>query len=342
MILDVAEHALMITGFVLIMMLIIEYINVQTKGIWQENLQKNRLNQYLLSAFLGILPGCLGAFSVVSLYSHKMVSFGALAAAMIATSGDEAFVMLSMFPVDALYLNATLFFVAIATAYLCDVIFKNKAASFYTDMHTFELHEEKECISFSISHSIKQVKDISFKRLILILMLILFMVTLFVGQSNLSQWNFKTLIFILGIGISLFIVISVPEHFLKVHLYEHIVKKHLVRIFLWTFATLLAVDFIESYVNIESWRKENTTTVLIAASILGIIPESGPHFVFVTMYAKELIPFAVLLASSISQDGHGTLPLLAVSFRAFVWLQIVAVSVAIIVGLFFLFVMKVL
>ncbi|GAG92770.1 unnamed protein product, partial [marine sediment metagenome] len=28
------EHALMITGFVLMMMLIIDYINVQTQGIW--------------------------------------------------------------------------------------------------------------------------------------------------------------------------------------------------------------------------------------------------------------------------------------------------------------------
>jgi hypothetical protein len=336
MIIDVAQHALMITSFVLIMMLIIEYINIQTEGIWQENLRKNRLNQYLLSAFLGLLPGCLGAFTVVSLYSHKMLSFGALAAAMIATSGDEAFIMLAMFPVDALYLNGVLLVVAIFTAYLCDVIFKNKAVSFHTDIHKFELHEEKECASLNIPDIIGQLRDISYMRLILIIMFTLFMGALFFEQLSLSEWNWKKIVFITGIGISLFIVITVPEHFLKVHIYEHVVKKHLLRIFLWTFAALLAVDYIENYINIEPWLQENMTTVLIAASVLGIIPESGPHFVFVTMYAKEMIPFAVLLASSISQDGHGTLPLLAVSFRAFLWLQIVAVTVAIIVGLFFL------
>jgi hypothetical protein len=34
MITDVLEQALMITSFVLIMMLLIEYINVQTRGSW--------------------------------------------------------------------------------------------------------------------------------------------------------------------------------------------------------------------------------------------------------------------------------------------------------------------
>jgi len=88
MIIGVFKHALMITSFVLIMMLLIEYINVQTRGSWQQSLKKTRLGQYVLGAVLGVIPGCLGAFTVVSLYSHRTVSFGALVAAMIATSGD--------------------------------------------------------------------------------------------------------------------------------------------------------------------------------------------------------------------------------------------------------------
>ncbi|MCK4348834.1 MAG: hypothetical protein KAW47_09485, partial [Thermoplasmatales archaeon] len=51
--------------------------------------------------------------------------------------------------------------------------------------------------------------------------------------------------------------------------------------------------------------------VLLIASLIAIIPEFGPHLVFVTMFAKGLIPFSVLLASSIVQDGHGMLPLLS-------------------------------
>ena len=67
MLIGVLKHALMITSFVLIMMLLIEYINVQTRGSWQLALRKSRFGQYVLGALLGVVPGCLGAFTAVSL-----------------------------------------------------------------------------------------------------------------------------------------------------------------------------------------------------------------------------------------------------------------------------------
>jgi len=48
-----------------------------------------------------------------------------------------------------------------------------------------------------------------------------------------------------------------------------------------------------------------------------IIQESGPHMVFVTIYANDLVPFAVLFVILISQDGHGSLPLFSVSTKVF-------------------------
>jgi len=95
-------HALMITGFVFMMMLMIEYLNVLSRGFLHQELSSSRLKQYLLASFLGATPGCLGAFAAVTLYSHRVFSMGALVAAMIATSGDEAFIMLSMIPKKAL------------------------------------------------------------------------------------------------------------------------------------------------------------------------------------------------------------------------------------------------
>lgn len=37
--------------------------------------------------------------------SHNVVSFGALVTAIIATSGDEAYVMFSIFPLEALWIT---------------------------------------------------------------------------------------------------------------------------------------------------------------------------------------------------------------------------------------------
>ena len=72
---------------------------------------------------------------------------------------------------------------------------------------------------------------------------------------------------------------------------------------------------------------------MLIAVIVGIIPESGPHLIFVTLFAQGTIPFSILLASSIVQDGHGTLPLLAVSGRAFNWLKLVNIAFGLIIGI---------
>jgi hypothetical protein len=49
----------------------------------------------------------------------------------------------------------------------------------------------------------------------------------------------------------------------------------------------------------------------LVAAVVGVIPESGPHLVFVALFASGVLPFSVLLASSAVQDGQGMLPLLA-------------------------------
>jgi hypothetical protein len=55
--------------------------------------------------------------------------------------------------------------------------------------------------------------------------------------------------------------------------------------------------------------------------------------VFVTLYARGAIPFGVLLASSIVQDGHGMLPLLAESKRGFLSVKAVNFVVGLLAGL---------
>jgi hypothetical protein len=161
-------------------------------------------------------------------------------------------------------------------------------------------------------------------------------VALSIGILGGNIWNWKKIIFFVGSIISIFIILTVPDHFLKEHIWKHIIKKHFLRVFLWTLGALLTVHFIENFLDIISWIKTNTLSILGLATIIGIIPESGPHMIFVTMFSQGLIPFAVLLASSISQDGHGTLPLLSVSRKIFIYLKIINIVIALIIGFIFL------
>ena len=330
---EVTKHALVITSFVLIMMLLIEYINVQTKGSWQESLQKKPIGQYILGSMLGVTPGCLGAFMVVSLYSHRAVSFGALVATMIATSGDEAFVMFSMFPLQALYLSVILFSVAIAGGWIADRIFNKQEQFLMHEDHELQVHEPELCCCISSKDIWPQLRQPTLPRAVLIILVSALLFALLNGVLVSTNWDWKKIIFTLGAGFSLFVVSTATDHFLEQHLWEHVIKKHLLKVFLWTFAALFTIHYLDTWLDIGTLIQDNLYVVLIIAVLVGIIPESGPHMVFVTLFAQGTIPFTILLASSIVQDGHGTLPLLAVSRGAFIWLKVVNVIIGLLLGL---------
>ena len=117
------------------------------------------------------------------------------------------------------------------------------------------------------------------------------------------------------------IVISVSEHYLKEHIFHHIVKKHLWKIFLWSFGALLFVNVGLKFWNLEIFVQQHMVWVLLIAALTGIIPESGPNLLFVMLFVNGTIPFSVLLTSSIVQDGHGMLPMFAYSLKDSLWIK---------------------
>jgi len=329
----VISHAIMITGFVFVMMLAIEYINVQTKGVWQKNLSSSKWKHYFFAAFLGAIPGCLGAFTAVALFSHRLISFGAIVTAMIATSGDEAFVMFAMFPGKATILTIILFIVAVLSGYLVDKFEIGKKFLDKFEENSFPIHEEEKCDCFPKKNILQSLFKPTIYRtsLLVVVGLLLLAVGLDYVAGGAKFWIRATIIIVTSF--SLFVVATVPDHFLKEHLWDHIVKVHILRIFLWTFGTLLAVHLLMENFDVNTLIADNMLILLFVAVLVGMIPESGPHLVFVTLFAQGTIPFYILLASSISQDGHGMLPLLAESKKGFIAVKIVNVIVALIIGL---------
>lgn len=132
--------------------------------------------------------------------------------------------------------------------------------------------------------------------------------------------------------IVLFVLLFASDHFIEEHLWNHVIKKHLLTIFGWTFGVLLVLGIALQYIDIDHWISDNTALMILLATLIGIIPESGPHLIFVTLFAAGVVPFPVLLASSISQDGHASIPLLAESRRSFLWAKTINCAVALAAG----------
>lgn len=329
---ETIKHTLMITGFVGVMMLVIEYLNVFTQGEWQKRIRHRFWGQYLLAALLGATPGCLGAFAVVAMYSHRTLSVGAVVATMIATAGDESFVMFAMIPRTALPLHGILLLLGIVSGALTDKLLGRRLTSRLSCETDFAIHEEAHCVCFPRGEILAQWKRCSPTRGTLSISLALFLTAIYSGQIGPPSWNWIRVSLALVSMIAFFIVVTVPDHFLEDHLWRHVVRGHVPRIFLWTLGAMLFLHLVVEQWDIADAIRQNQWIVLGVAGLVGIIPESGPHLVFVTMFSKEIIPFSILLTSSIVQDGHGMLPLLAHSRRAFVTVKLINLLVGVVVG----------
>ena len=333
MIVETLTESLMISAFVFVMMLAIEYINVYTQGAAQHAICARRGRQYLIATGLGATPGCLGAFASVSLYVHGLLSLGALVGCMIATSGDEAFVLLAMNPKTGLFLMAILFVIGLGAAWLTDRVYPNAEWENSRACRDLVAHENAPCGLCTWNEFVSHWRQCSAHRVILSIGLILFIGAVALGEVGPQQWNWIRITLLATSLFTVFIVATVSDHFLEEHLWEHVARRHALRIFVWTFGALLVTHFVSNHLAVEQWIHQNTLTLLFLACVLGIIPESGPHLLFVTLFADGDIPFSILLASSIVQDGHGMLPLLGDSVRAFVVVKAINLAIGLLVGL---------
>lgn len=342
----------MITTFVLVMMMVIEYLNVKTRGDWAHKLKKSPFLQIVLAAILGIIPGCLGTYTVVSLYSHEVIRFSALVTAMIATSGDEAFVLFSLMPQYALLINGVLLVIAIVTGYLLMKFGKRFEFFCVSPGHMVVHQEELDAHPQTPSSIYQNLKNITFIRALLIGGVSLFLLGMFTGvfhhehldiatlngaQPHLHEQeehgiNWVLITYIVVITMAMYIFLTSSDHFLEDHLWGHVIKKHFFKILGWTFGAMVLVAFLSGFYEMNTWISENLWMILVLAVLIGIVPESGPHLVFVIMFFQGLIPFSILLASSIVQDGHGALPLLAESRKSFFTMKAINVAVGFIAG----------
>ena len=340
---EALRTAVLVSGLVVIMMMLIESFNVESRGRAFAPLRKSGFVQVLSSALLGSLPGCVGGFAVVSLYTHRMLSFGALLAMMIATVGDESFMMLAMFPGKAAVLFIVLFSLGVVTGLLVDRFGKGGRQLPTRLEDTYDIHEEDGHQHDGDSPEGRS-RHFGWKRAVMFLGVGLFLAALLSGwleeddgaaDAGLSLFDEEWLFWFFS-ALSLVVVgalVFASDHFVEEHLWEHIVCRHLPSIFAWTFGVLLAVGVLFRFVDLQAWISDNMTLMVLLAILVGLIPESGPHLVFVTLFAGGVIPFDVLLANSIVQDGHASLPLIADSKSAFFKAKALKVGIALVVFL---------
>jgi hypothetical protein len=243
---------------------------------------------------------------------------------MIATTGDESFVMLAMIPKQAVVLHAILFIVGLSAGVLTDTVAGWRTARLPATCEGLEIHLEEECDCLPRGRVLEQLRQCSAARGTLGVALGLFIIAIATGQVGPPAWDWIRVTLVTASVGALFVVLTVPDHFLETHLWQHVARAHIPRVFLWTLGALLAMHFLTKVYHLEGTIQRGKWLVLVVACLVGLIPESGPHLIFVTLYAQGAVPLSILLASSIVQDGHGMLPMLAHSRRDFAIVKAIA------------------
>ena len=328
MLTEVLRHSVEVTASVTVLMITVESITGVTQGVWPKALGASRWQQYLAAIVLGAMPGCLGTYAIVTLYTYRRLSFGALVACMVATSGDESFVMLAMFPKKAVLLFSGLAVVGVVAGALTDALLGRRSTSSASSADTGD-----DTVSALAGLTFpRRLRRPSLARSAIGAGITIFILTVLGGQLGPESWNgLRWALLILG-ATAWAAVLTVSEPFLESRLWQRVVLRQSSRLFAWTFGALFLIVGFEHLDLSATFFGDNRWAVLGAASLLGIIPESGPQLLIVTLYDEGLVPLSTLVASSIVQDGHGMLPLLAASRIDFLEVKAINLVAGLLVG----------
>ena len=283
--------------------------------------------QVPMASLLGALPGCGGAVVVITAFARGNIRLGAMVAALIATMGDAAFLLLAKEPTTYLKLMSISIFAAVISGWTVD------------RFHRGELY----------SSEIKHFEKIGIGKLRTRDKLFMAFAApgLFLGILQLAQVdinNFGTLVTILGL-LGAFLSISVwvlsPINAVSSSDDHPFTRSSEETSFVtvWVIAGFLAYEYAYAFfgLDLEVLAEAAWIFLPILAILVGFIPGCGPQVLVTTLYLNGIIPFAALIGNAISNDGDALFPAIALTPRMAVIATLYSGIPALIISYFFLF-----
>lgn len=280
------------------------------------------------AAVLGATPGCGGAVIVVAAYSSGNVGLGAVVAALTATMGDAAFLLIATRPDVAAVVLPVSLAVGVITGYIVDLLEKRD----YRDS------AQAQCELAPLIGK-PRVKDYAY--------LAFAIPGLFFGLAQIFQFDFEafgiwpTVIGLAGVAVGLF-VWSTSNLQAMTHQKDAPVTRMAEEtsfISIWVIFAYLAYDYLVSFtgVDLEAMFSSVAIALPLIAIIIGFVPGCGPQVLVTTLYINGVIPFAALIGNAISNDGDALFPAIALNPKAAVLATAYSAIPAIIVAYGFFF-----
>ena len=261
--------------------------------------------QVPLASLLGATPGCGGAVVVVAAYSSGNVGFGAVVAALTATMGDAAFLLIATRPDAAMVVLPLSLTVGVLTGWIIDAL---KIGGMVSE-------ESAQCeLAPLIGRT--RAKDYIY--------LAIAIPGLVIGISQLAQvdlvavyGDFMIWVGMAGIAIGL-LVWSTSDMQAMTNAKDSPITRMAEEtsfITVWVIGAYLAFDYIVAYAGLDLKSLFNSVGVLLpmVGIVIGFIPGCGPQVLVSTFYINGLIPFSALMGNAISNDGDALFPAIALN-----------------------------
>ena len=342
---SVADAYIAVTSFVAGTLLLFysleKYCNIDLEHIF---LKKPKLEVFL-SSFLGALPGCGGAIIVLTQYSRGKASFGSVVAALTATMGDAAFLLIAKEPMIGLLIFFIGFIVGFISGVMvnlihgksfmkmngCDVIKLNSKPSNYKTSKTLDLFWIILIIPgivFGILSAFQIDLDAFFSNELI--------------ENPITFYGFFA-------GLLCFVMWVIP--IVSGYKYnpsgsnEKIIRRTVSDtnfITGWVILAFLAYELTVHLGNLdlEAIFKSYYAFVPLIAIVVGFLPGCGPQILVTTLYLNGIIPLSAQIGNAISNDGDALFPAIALHPKAAVKATIYSGIPAIIVGYSYFFIFE--
>ena len=306
-----------VAGTLLLFFTLEKYLKIDLKNIL---LNKPKLEVFI-GSFLGALPGCGGAIIVLTQYSRGKASFGSVVAALTATMGDAAFLLIAREPATGLLILLIGFFVGYVSGLLvnsihgksfmkmngCDLIRLNCKPSKYKSSKTLDLIWLALIIPgmiFGILSAFQIDLDAFFSNNFIKNPITFF--GFFAGSLCFIMWIIPI---ISGFKYSP----SGPN--------EKIIRRTVSDtnfITGWVILAFLAYELTSHFggFNLETIFNSYYMLIPLIAILIGFLPGCGPQILVTTLYLNGIIPLSAQIGNAISNDGDALFPAIALHPKA--------------------------